>query len=173
MAAKVAPQPDLEQLLQTLARNIRDLRARANWSTRALAQECRLNRLTIQRIENCEFPGVSLATIEALAFGLKVSSGSLLGQRPVPRKPARNWAADVLSGNLISQRERQGLTQQALSEKSKVHRSVIAAIEAGTRNPSLSTLQKLAGALNTSVERLLAVPRAPQKTAIGEPAPRS
>ncbi|HVX90899.1 MAG TPA: helix-turn-helix transcriptional regulator [Candidatus Paceibacterota bacterium] len=150
-----ASEPTLEALVQTLAANVRKLRARANWSTRALAQHCRLDRLTIQRIENGAFPGVSLATIETLARGLGVRTATLLGRRPVALKPTDRWAAEVLPENVVRMREKRKLTQEALSQAADVPRSVIAAIEGRSRNPALATVARLALGLDTTVERLL------------------
>jgi transcriptional regulator with XRE-family HTH domain len=154
-----ATDPTLEALVQTLAANVRKLRARTNWSTRALAQHCRLNRLTIQRIEKGAFPGVSLSTLEALGRGLGVRTASLLGRRPATLKPTDRWAAEILLENLLRARARRKLTQHALSLTTDVPRSVIAAIECGTRNPALTTLAKLARGLDMTVERLLSEPR--------------
>lgn len=124
-----------------------------------MAQHCRLDRLTIQRIENGAFPGVSLATLETLARGLGVRTATLLGRRTVTLKPTERWAAEILPENLARMREKRKLTQEGLSVTSGVPRSVIAAIEGRMRNPALSTLMKLAGGLDTTVERLLSEPR--------------
>lgn len=124
-----------------------------------MAQHCHLNRLTIQRIENGAFPGVSLATIEALALGFGVRTGSLLGRRPVALKPADRWAAELLPENLVRMRGKREFTQEALSHAAGVPRSVIAAIERRARNPALQTLTRLADGLDTTVERLLSEAR--------------
>jgi len=124
-----------------------------------LAQECRIARFTIQRIESGAFPGVSLATLEAIARGLGVRTASLLGRRLIALKPTDRLAAEILPENLVRVREKLKLTQEALSAASEVPRSVIAAIERRTRNPALTTLVKLARGLETTVERLLSEPR--------------
>jgi transcriptional regulator with XRE-family HTH domain len=53
-------------------------------------------------------------------------------------------------------RERQGLSQAALSRRARVAQGYISAIEAGhKRNPGIETLRKLAKALGVPVTALL------------------
>ena len=47
------------------------------------------------------------------------------------------------------------LTQAALAEKVKIHRVYLAHLEAGTKTPSLGTLERLAKALGVPVAELL------------------
>lgn len=59
-------------------------------------------------------------------------------------------------GQLIrSKRERQGLTQFELAEKSKVDRNYIGMLERGERNPSYLSLQKIAAGLGIPVNQLI------------------
>lgn len=51
-------------------------------------------------------------------------------------------------------REHRGLTQEKLAKVSKVSRPMIAAIEAGHKRGGISTLKKLAAALNVSLDHL-------------------
>ena len=48
------------------------------------------------------------------------------------------------------------LTQEMLAEKAELHRTYIADIERGTRNVSLRNIEKLAVALDCSLETLFA-----------------
>ena len=59
------------------------------------------------------------------------------------------------AARLKALRERRGLTQEQLSEKSGVGRSHLARLETGKQDPTLSTLEKLAKALGVKVGRLL------------------
>ena len=65
-----------------------------------------------------------------------------------------------LARNLASLRQVRSLTQQALAKAAGVPRSTIANLESGGGNPSLAVLVKVAAALATSIDELLASPRA-------------
>jgi transcriptional regulator with XRE-family HTH domain len=52
-------------------------------------------------------------------------------------------------------RTKRKMTQAALAAKVPCHRIYIAQIEAGTKTPSIATLEKLAKALGVKVGRLL------------------
>jgi len=51
-------------------------------------------------------------------------------------------------------RDGRGLTQEALSLETGVHRNYIGGIERGERSPSVLTVAKLAAALDTPLSRL-------------------
>jgi transcriptional regulator with XRE-family HTH domain len=65
-----------------------------------------------------------------------------------------------LARNLASLRQVRSLTQEALAKAAGVPRSTIANLESGDGNPSLAVLVKVAQALATSIDELLASPRA-------------
>jgi len=52
-------------------------------------------------------------------------------------------------------REKRGLTQESLAEKTKLSRGFIARLEMGRHDPSLTTLTRLAKALKVRVSELL------------------
>jgi transcriptional regulator with XRE-family HTH domain len=60
-----------------------------------------------------------------------------------------------MAARLKAIRERRGLTQEQLAEKSGVSRTYLARLETGRQDPTLSTLEKLAKALGVKVGRLL------------------
>jgi transcriptional regulator with XRE-family HTH domain len=64
-----------------------------------------------------------------------------------------------LAVNLKDQREAKGLTQQELSDRSGVPRPTLAHLESGQGNPTLSVLIKVAAALGTGIEALVAATR--------------
>lgn len=61
----------------------------------------------------------------------------------------------VLAENLVRQRSRLGWTQEALGRHSGVSMYLIAHVERQARNPTLQTLDRLAAALQTTVQELL------------------
>jgi transcriptional regulator with XRE-family HTH domain len=65
-----------------------------------------------------------------------------------------------LARNLTALRQVRSLTQDALAKAAAVPRSTIANLESGDGNPSLAVLVKVAAALGTSIDELLASPRA-------------
>lgn len=65
-----------------------------------------------------------------------------------------------LARNLSALRQVRALTQDALAKGAGLPRSTIANLESGDGNPSLAVLVKVAGALKTSIDELLASPRA-------------
>ena len=68
-----------------------------------------------------------------------------------------------LAKNLVSLREKRGLSQNGLAKLSGVPRSTLNHLESGQGNPSLVILAKVSGALQISLEELLATPRATVK----------
>jgi transcriptional regulator with XRE-family HTH domain len=60
----------------------------------------------------------------------------------------------TLGQNIKYHRTRLGMTQADLAEKSGVYRSHLAGIETGSVNPAVKTVEKLAVALDVSIEDL-------------------
>jgi transcriptional regulator with XRE-family HTH domain len=153
---KVAPKDP--GTLQTLAANVKSLRAKNNWSTRALAEHARVGRATLQRIEGLQFETVTVHTVDRLARGLGVRTGSLFGRRPLARREGERLVEDVLAENLVQLRALRQLTQEGLGERSGVSMFVVAHLERKARSPDLTTVERLAKALRVSVSRLLTEP---------------
>ncbi len=65
-----------------------------------------------------------------------------------------------LAQNIESLRKKRQLTQAQLSRQAGLPRSTLTYLESGEGNPSLLNLVKIAGALQVSIEELLAAPRA-------------
>jgi len=55
---------------------------------------------------------------------------------------------------IVAQRKRQNMSQEGLAARSDIDRAHIGFIEQGRRRPTLSTLYKLAGALEITLEQL-------------------
>ena len=68
------------------------------------------------------------------------------------------WAVSVVGSSLRSARKRLGFSVQGLAERAGVSFGLISELERGTGNPSLQTLQRLAGALGVSIGQLLDEP---------------
>lgn len=60
-----------------------------------------------------------------------------------------------LGKNLKRIRTAKKLSQGAIARKLNVHRAYVSGIEHGKRNPTLATIDRLAEALNVSVDQLL------------------
>lgn len=147
--------PKKSASLETLAANLKLLRARNNWSARGLAEDSRIGRATLQRIEGLEFDTVTIDTVDRLARGLGVRTGSLFGRRPLARRDGERLIEDVLAENLVQLRATRKLTQEGLGARSGVSMFVIAHVERKARSPDLTTVERLAKALRVSVSRLL------------------
>jgi transcriptional regulator with XRE-family HTH domain len=64
-----------------------------------------------------------------------------------------------LARNLRRLREARGLSQQRMAQLAGVPRPTWASLETGTANPTLAVLNKVAGALNVSIEEMIGAPR--------------
>ena len=64
------------------------------------------------------------------------------------------WLTD-LGTRLKAEREKQGLTQQALAGKASTKQDYIAQLERGLRNPSLRTFMNVLSALDISADYLI------------------
>jgi CheY-like chemotaxis protein len=60
----------------------------------------------------------------------------------------------LLGATLKSQRSVLGISQEELACRAGLHRTYISDVERGARNPSIESIEKLAGALQISVSRL-------------------
>lgn len=79
----------------------------------------------------------------------------MFGKHPSAlRKPSKELL-DALSKNLRAAREAQRLSQEALAERSNLHRTYVGSVERGERNVSLSTLETIAFALGVEPADLL------------------
>jgi transcriptional regulator with XRE-family HTH domain len=79
--------------------------------------------------------------------------GTLLWRFPVAGPTIR--AMGRLGANLREQRMRLELTQEQVAERSGVHATEVSRIEAGKRDPKVSTLERLAKAVEVSPGWLL------------------
>ncbi|MGQ7862347.1 helix-turn-helix domain-containing protein [Pseudomonas sp. 32A] len=82
--------------------------------------------------------------------------------------PQRASVLQHVSQNVRRLRHAAELSQTALSEKSGVSRRMLVAIEAGEKNVSLSTLDRVAEALDVAFSDLIQAPDAPDHSRINE-----
>src|SRR5947207_15919516 len=68
--------------------------------------------------------------------------------------------AGHLAANVRQLRSARGFTQQQMARLSGLPRATWANLESGSANPTLAVLHRVAGALQVSLEELLAPPRA-------------
>jgi len=61
----------------------------------------------------------------------------------------------AFGANLREARERLGLTQEQVAQRSGVHSTEVSRIEAGKRDPKVSTVERLAKAVEVKPGRLL------------------
>lgn len=158
MTTPTAHPPDPFDLLVA---NVIALRAKSNWSIRALAEQAQLSRTFVANLEKGSSK-LTLRAVDKLAEALGVTTASLFAARPVTRGEGASLIEEAVALNLVSARTELNLTQEKLGQQSGVSMYVIAHIERQARNPSLHTLAKLAAALHLSLEDLLSAPhRAP------------
>jgi transcriptional regulator with XRE-family HTH domain len=69
--------------------------------------------------------------------------------------PRRDFDLPSLGGRIRAERERRGLSLDALSAKARVSRSMLSTIERGAKAPTVLVLDRVATGLNTSLARLL------------------
>lgn len=72
-------------------------------------------------------------------------------------------AAKYLADNIKQLRDKRGLTQQNISELSGVPRPTLASLESGAANPTLAVLNRIASALQVSIEELISAPKSQVK----------
>jgi transcriptional regulator with XRE-family HTH domain len=80
-----------------------------------------------------------------------------------PAKMRHLEMSDAFAIALRRQRNRRGLSQEALAEKADLHPTYIGMLERSLRNPTLNVTKALAKALNISLSRLIAEAEAIQQ----------
>src|SRR6476660_2859793 len=94
----------------------------------------------------------------------------------MPKKLPVRFDVKVSFGAAVkSRRNRLGISQEELAGRAGLHRTYVADIERGARNPSLESIDKLARALEVSIAGLFATdqPTGPVAGGTGQNDPRS
>jgi ribosome-binding protein aMBF1 (putative translation factor) len=68
---------------------------------------------------------------------------------------AKKTARQAFAANLRDTRKAQGLSQEDLAELADLHRTYVGSVERGERNISIDNMERLAQALNTTIQELL------------------
>jgi transcriptional regulator with XRE-family HTH domain len=80
---------------------------------------------------------------------MPVVPGTTRARPPTPRQRA-------FGDRVREHRHAAGLTQEAFAEKAGIHRTYVASLEAGMRNPSLDLMARIALALGVDLAELTA-----------------
>ena len=64
-------------------------------------------------------------------------------------------SAKKLGDNIKRIREAKGMTQGDLCRKLEIDRAYMSNVESGKKNPTLATIERIAGALGVSIEELM------------------
>jgi transcriptional regulator with XRE-family HTH domain len=67
----------------------------------------------------------------------------------------RRNVRQVFGQNLRRQRKALGISQEDLAEKAGLHRTYIGSVERGERNVSIDNMERLAVAVDSTIEQLL------------------
>ncbi len=154
--------------------NIRRERASAGISHRTLAGRSGLGIGTIARIEASRREA-KISTLVAFSFGLYVPLPSLLAGVPSPEPGESLWAdgptdasgwaftpdnarliRETVGKNLRHERERAGMPQRTLADKSRIGEDTIVRTEGTRQEPKLLTLVALSFGLYVPLMSLLA-----------------
>lgn len=72
-------------------------------------------------------------------------------------------ARQVLAANLHRLRKARGLSQDALAENARLHRTFVGSVERSERNVSIDNIERLAKALGVTTSDLLSEPKAAER----------
>lgn len=62
----------------------------------------------------------------------------------------------IIGGNIVKLRDHHGLSQDELAYRADITRAYLSGIEGGKRNPTIGVLANIAGALDVTLEDLVA-----------------
>lgn len=61
----------------------------------------------------------------------------------------------IFGDNLRRRRRALGISQEELAEKAGLHRTYVGSVERGERNVSIDNMERLAAAIDSTIQRLL------------------
>lgn len=130
---------------QRCAAELRSRRERAGLSQEVLAELAGFHRSYVSQIERA-VQNMSIDNFEKLAATIEQA-------RPYTGGPLMRLR---VAGNIKMRRQAQGLSQEKLAEMAGLHRTYVSQVERGVTAISLDNIDKLATALSSEAEALLA-----------------
>jgi DNA-binding XRE family transcriptional regulator len=109
------PAPQSADPFDQLVANVIALRAKGNWSIRALAEQAQLSRTFVANLEKGRSK-LTLSAVDKMAEALGVTTSSLFAARPVTRDEGASLIEEVLALNLMAARKNLNLTQEQLGQ---------------------------------------------------------
>jgi transcriptional regulator with XRE-family HTH domain len=139
------------------ARSLKAFRIARGLSGDALARLAEVGRNTPLNIEKGA-SNVLLETIARFSAALQVDPCAFLTEAefPAPTDERLNKLRVDLAANVKTIRAMRGLSQDTLTERARLHRGYVWQLESAQTNPSLDSLEKIAGVLDVNVWQLLA-----------------
>jgi transcriptional regulator with XRE-family HTH domain len=75
----------------------------------------------------------------------------------MPLEPVKSASLDLFALRMIQLRHKREWSQETLAQRSGFHRTFIARIENKTTNPTLTSIERIANALNVPLTDLLSI----------------
>ena len=141
-----------------MLKNIKKIREDKGVGVNELSRLSGVNASYISALERGEKKNPTVTTLKKIADTLEVTVDKLLRPELITKEKLTEW--DFKGGNLMigekiqKLRKEKNLSLRALAEKAGISKSTLSDIENGNTNPTTNTLNKLAIALNVSLEDL-------------------
>lgn len=172
--------PAAQDLLQSLATNLRKLRAERGVTREQLGATADVDPQLIKRIESGR-ANPALVVLSRLASALMISaslvlsSGEALASPTAPLGAAEPFEGDAVGETLMSLRKQRNLSRRALAQKADVQAVTLANYESATTDARLLAIEPIAGALGMDAVEFIRAVEHRQRTFGGrgwqEPAP--
>ncbi|MDR3067167.1 MAG: helix-turn-helix transcriptional regulator [Comamonas sp.] len=137
----------MQNLAEKFVLEMRRRRQALSLSQQDLGEKLGIDRNTVSRIERGA-PNMAVADATAIAETLGTTLGVMLGA--TEDRPQVAELSDTFSSKVRELRVAQGLNQRELAELIGVDRNWVSAVESGSQNITLRTLEKFANALKVS-----------------------
>lgn len=139
-------------LAEKFVQEMRQRRQALSLSQQDLGDKLGIDRNTVSRIERGA-PNIAVADAAAIAAALGTTLREMFGSGTGTE--SNSMLATTISGKVRELRVERGLNQRQLAELVGVDRNWVSAVESGSRNITLRTLEKFALALKVLPQDLL------------------